>query len=174
MKVLKFLDDNLEKVIISITIVIMGILMMVQIIMRALGSSITWAEEFCRYMFICGCCLGVSYSTKRGNHLKLDIIPTFVPVLRLPFEIFADVAMLFAMILMCRAGFPIVHKIKSTAQVSPSLRLPMWIIYIPFLAGCIGTVFRIIQKWVLRIIHKDISGKKAKAKETVDIEEVIV
>ena len=173
-KVLKFLDENFEKLIISFTIVLMAIVMMVQIIMRSIGFSITWAEEFCRYLFICGCSLGVSYSTKKENHLRLDIIPTFVPVLRVPFEIFADITMLIAMILMCKAGLPIVVKIKAMAQVSPSLRLPMWIIYIPYLVGCIGTVIRLIQKWVLRIMHKDISGKKAKANETVDIEEVII
>jgi len=173
-KILKFLDENFEKLIISITIVLMAIVMMVQIIMRTFGSSITWAEEFCRYLFICGCSLGVSYSTKKEKHLRLDIIPTFVPVLKVPFEIFADITMFVAMILMCKAGFPIVAKIKTTTQVSPSLRLPMWIIYIPYLVGIVGTIFRLIQKWVIRIINKDISGKKAKANETVDIEEVII
>lgn len=166
MKILKFLDDNLERIIISFTIILMAIVMMTQIIFRTLGASIIWAEEFSRYMFILGCSLGVSYSTKRDNHLKLDVIPSFIPALKLPFEIFADIALLIAMILLIRPGLNVIERMQFSKQFSPAMRLPMWVIYVPFLAGCIGAILRLIEKWIKRIVNKDISGEKARKKKT--------
>lgn len=173
MKFLKYLDDNFERIIISITIILMAFVMLAQVIFRSLGSSIIWAEEFSRYLFILGCCLGVSYSTKRDNHLKLDVLPTFIPVLKLPFEIFADLALLVAMILLIKPGIQVIERMQFSKQLSPAMRLPMWIVYVPFLVGCIGAIIRLIEKWIKRAVDKDLRGLKHQKTQEEILEEVI-
>ena len=66
MKVLKWLDNNLEQAILLILLCGMTIVMGGQIIARyAFSASLSWSEELTRYLFIwCGF-LSVSYCTKK-------------------------------------------------------------------------------------------------------------
>ena len=53
MKILRWIDDYLEEYISLILLAIISCVMMIQIIMRyVFNSSLTWAEELCRYSFI--------------------------------------------------------------------------------------------------------------------------
>ena len=152
MKVLKFLDDHFESILIGIALVVISTLMFVQIVLRAVGSALPWAEEACRYLFIwCGS-LGLSYSTKMETHLKLDVLPDLIPVLKKPYEILGDIAMLALSVLLLSPGITVVQTLLKTGQVSAALRLPMGYVYLGLLVGVILTILRLIEKYIKKLL----------------------
>ena len=79
MKLLKWLDDHLEEALIAIIICVIALLMMTQIILRTFfKASLSWSDETCRYLFIWAAALGISYSTQKGIHLRMDILTNLV------------------------------------------------------------------------------------------------
>ena len=129
MKVIKFLDNYLEALLIGVALTVITIVMFVQIILRSMGSALPWAEEVCRYLFVWSGCLGISYSTKEESHLKLDVLPSLIPVLKKPYEILGDVAMLVLVGLLVSPGIQVVQTLLKTGQSSAALRLPMGYVY---------------------------------------------
>ena len=73
MKILKWLDNNLEQAILLILLCGMTIVMGGQIIARyAFSASLSWSEELTRYLFIwCGF-LSVSYCSKKCLSIKIE------------------------------------------------------------------------------------------------------
>ena len=52
-KFLKWLDEDFEESILMIFLIVMSVVMMAQVIMRYFfKASMTWPEEFCRFMFV--------------------------------------------------------------------------------------------------------------------------
>ena len=66
MKILKWLDDNLEETILLVLLVIMTGLMGIQIISRYIfNASLSWSEELTRYLFIWSGFISISYCIKK-------------------------------------------------------------------------------------------------------------
>ena len=52
-KVLQWLDENLEEVLLVIALAAMAVIMGIQVIARYIfGASLSWSEELTRYIFI--------------------------------------------------------------------------------------------------------------------------
>lgn len=154
MKILKFLDDHFEEALIGAGLVIITAVMGAQIICRTFGSSIRWAEELCRYVFVwCGG-LGISYATKTETHLRLDVIPNLFPKLKKPYEIIADVALLVFACYMLKPGITVLSLLLETGQTSAAMKIPMAYVYFAVLLGCILTVVRLVEKYIKLAIAK--------------------
>ncbi len=79
MKTIMWLDKHLEEVVISVMLAVISILMLFQFLLRPLGSSISWSDEACRYLFVWMVGLGIAYASKTGEHLRMDIVPILLP-----------------------------------------------------------------------------------------------
>ena len=80
MKVLKWLDNNLEQAILLILLCGMTIVMGGQIIARyAFSASLSWSEEITRYMFIISGFISASYCIKNGLSVKIDQLVGMLP-----------------------------------------------------------------------------------------------
>ena len=80
MKVLKWLDNNLEQAILLILLCGMTIIMGGQIIARyAFSASLSWSEEITRYMFIISGFISASYCIKNGLSVKIDQLVGMLP-----------------------------------------------------------------------------------------------
>lgn len=80
MKVLKWLDNNLEQAILLILLCGMTIVMGGQIIARyAFSASLSWSEEITRYMFIISGFISASYCIKHGLSVKIDQLVGMLP-----------------------------------------------------------------------------------------------
>ena len=149
MKILKFLDDHLEEVLMSIFLVMIIVMMTAQVIMRyVFNNALSFPEEVSRYSFIWMCYLGVSYAVKKGGILKVDILTTLFPKLQKPLDIFGDVLYAAFCALMIVPGFQTVTSIMENGSTSAAIGLPMWIVYLSFLIGAILTVIRTIEKYI--------------------------
>ena len=80
MKIVKWLDDNIELVIMGIALSVLTVVVLIDVIGRtALGTGITWGQEMSRNCEIVIAAMGVSYGVQAGKHIKVDIIQTLVP-----------------------------------------------------------------------------------------------
>ena len=155
MKVLKWLDKNFEEKAMSVILWAIVVIMFIQVIMRyVFKSSLAWSEEVSRYLFIWMVFTGISYGVKNGLHMKIDLLEYFVPKLKKPLGIIADLAFFIFTCYMIKPGINVVKAIKASGQTSPAGEVPMEIVYTSLLIGFTLVVIRIIQKYVLMFTKK--------------------
>ncbi len=80
MKALRFLDENIEKMLCVIALALMSAVIVAQVFCRyVLNSSLSWSEELARYLFIWMIYIGISYGVKLDKHICVDAVYTFAP-----------------------------------------------------------------------------------------------
>lgn len=152
MKIIKWLDQNFEEVLLFIMLWLMVIIMGIQVAARyVLSSSLSWSEEITRYLFICSGFLSASYCVKKGASVKIDQLVGLLPgkgvhIFRL---ISYTIQIVFFSYLIPFAWKYIMASVKS-GQVSPACQIPMYLIQSVTIISFVLCVVRLIQKWVYR------------------------
>jgi TRAP-type C4-dicarboxylate transport system permease small subunit len=136
MKFLKTLEEHLEEYIMALLLVIIFFVMFVQIILRTLTFSLEWAEEFGRYLLVFSGFFSISYTIRKKNILKVDIITQTLP------ERIRKVLNLALMIISCvffvyfwYATIDLVSKVKDTGQTMAALGWPTYFLYVGAFIG---------------------------------------
>jgi TRAP-type C4-dicarboxylate transport system permease small subunit len=147
-KIVKNLDENLEKYILILLLIIMTVVMFSQVFMRyVLNNSITWAEEFTRYCFIFSTFFSISYCIKKNSSLRIDMVVRLLPdSISKVIDLVAKVLILVFFIYFTFAAFDVVQKSMNVPvpQKSPALQMPMYVIYMSVLVGFLLTTIRSI------------------------------
>jgi len=79
-KILKWLDEYFERVLLVFLLAVISCLLMYQIIMRyVFGSGLAWAEELSRYCFVASAYLCIGYCIKRDLLFRIDILFNILP-----------------------------------------------------------------------------------------------
>ena len=79
-KALRFLDNNLEKIICVTCLALMSVIIVAQVFFRyVLKNSISWSEEIARYLFIWLIYIGISYGVKMDRHISVDAVCAMLP-----------------------------------------------------------------------------------------------
>ena len=166
MKVLKWLDNNLEQAILLILLCGMTIVMGGQIIARyAFSASLSWSEELTRYLFIwCGF-LSVSYCTKKCISIKIEQFVSIFPRRgKALFKLVNHTFELMVFLYLIPFAFKYMMSAVESGQVSPACHIPMYYVQAAPLASFILVAIRIIQRWFaeLKVVReKDEKGEKA-------------
>ena len=80
MKIIRWLDDNLEEALLIALLVMMTLLMGLQVFSRyILNASLSWSEELTRYLFIWSGFLSISYCIKKWISIKIDQVILMFP-----------------------------------------------------------------------------------------------
>ena len=150
MKVLKWLDANLEKYCCVVLMSIMTIIVFIQVIARyVFQNSLSWSEELARYIFIWLVYLGISYGCQMRKHIKIDAaLYLFPKKLRKYVVILGDVLFLAFAIYIAYTGF--VYSVNQT-RVSSAMGIPFKYVYISTFVGFTLAAFREIQTIIYRI-----------------------
>ena len=149
----KVLDkiQNIINTITGIMLFTMVCIVFVQVIMRYLiGHSISWSEELTRYMFVWMIYAGVNLGIKCGIQIKIDVVDMIfkgnaIKTVRILEHILTIVAILFAAygsIMLIKVGF---------RATSPSLHVPMWIMYLVFPVGFLLDLVETIRRIVIEM-----------------------
>ena len=149
----KVLDkiQNIINTITGIMLFTMVCIVFVQVIMRYLmGHSISWSEELTRYMFVWMIYAGVNLGIKFGIQIKIDVVDMIfkgnaIKTVRILEHILTIVAILFAAygsIMLIKVGF---------RATSPSLHVPMWIMYMVFPVGFLLDLVETIRRIVIEM-----------------------
>lgn len=147
MSVLKWLDEHFEESILVILLAVISIVMMAQIVARTAFSSMSWPEEFARYCYIWTVFLSLGYTIRKGNMLRVGIIMDLLPhKLRKSIEIITNIIMLVLFVILSYYSIIYTNKVKLTGQLSPAMRIPMWIMYLSTITGFGLASLRMIQE----------------------------
>jgi TRAP-type C4-dicarboxylate transport system permease small subunit len=150
MKVLKWLDENIESFILIVLSILTVVVVFIQVVMRyLLGSSLVWSEELARYVFIWMIYIGVSYGVKRQAHISVDAVALiFKRKGKLIFAICANLAFLAFAVLLCYYSFEVVAQVT---RKSPAMNIPMQLVYAAPMVGLFLTAIRVVQQMKLQI-----------------------
>lgn len=165
MKVLKWLDDNLELTFSSILLVGMVITVCLQVFSRYIfPTPISWTEEVTRYLFVWMVFASLGIAAKRGKHIKITLFHSLFPKLVPLINIFADLCFMLVAALCVYYGWEVVVTLKDAGQTSSVLPwLYKWQVYLIAPIGFLITVFRLCQDIWGNV--KDILNKKTAGKE---------
>lgn len=156
MKFLKKLDQSLEEWILGVALIAMSVILLAQILMRALvGNSLTWAEEVARYFYVWSVFLSISCTIRKRNILKVDLVLDLFPSkIRKVMEIVLDLINVVLYAFLAYYSVATVQGVYVSGQTSPALEIPMYLIYLVIPIGFTMASLRSIQK-----IYFDITGR---------------
>ncbi len=161
MKVLKWLDKNLEYVGMSIMFVIMFFVVLAGIITRLMGSPLSWTEEASRLAFVWMIFLGLSYGTTHDKHIRVTIIPDKMGPKGAAFvTLFWDVVTIAVFLWIAFYGWKYVNYSSTAKTFALQLNKGLVASIIPISAML--NIFRTIQKMVREHIPEFKNPKEKK------------
>lgn len=150
MKVLKWMDENLEKCCCVVLMSVMAVIIFIQVVARyVFHNSLSWSEELARYIFIWLVYLGISYGCQMRKHIKIDAaLGLFPKKVRKYVVIIGDLVFLFFACYIAYTG--LAYSLKQT-RVSSAMSIPFKYVYISTFFGFGFAVIRQIQTILYRI-----------------------
>lgn len=148
MRVLRFLDDKLEELLLIVLLIGMAVIMGIQVFCRyALNYSLSWSEELTRYMFIWSCFISISYCIKRWISIKVDQVINMLPKKWYVFaQLFLNILLFVLFFYLSIHGYRFLLLSIESKQKSPALGLPMpYVQCAPFVGFALAT-FRSFQQ----------------------------
>ena len=151
-KVLLWLDEHTEQFLMSLLLMVIVCLIGANVFMRyVMKNSLQWSDELARYCFIWAVFIGIGYAIKTDTNIRIDILENAMPRLKKYMNVLQDIILIALYIYMIKPGYTVFLDFLKSPQASPSLLIPMQYIYISLLIGYLLGVFRMIQKYVLKI-----------------------
>lgn len=157
MKVVKWLDQHFEEVLLAIGLVVIVVVLTLQIIFRkVMGSSLAWSEELCRYIFMWSGMLTLSYTLHNGSAVKTELVINMFPKKVQRFtNIIIQIFMLLLFLLMTKVSAEVVPTITQMGTAIPVSR--EWI-FLSMPVGFLLAVIRTIQNIVKAV--KPVKGEE--------------
>lgn len=153
MKVLKWLDEHFEETLLVILLVLIACVSMAQVVARQIPGiqPLTWAEEFCRFMWIMSVFISLPYTIRKDNMLRVKVLLDLLPhVLRKTVNLIVDVINTAVMALFAYHSVGVYQGIVKSGELSPAMLWPMSVIYAVMVAGFAFGAVRGVQ---MIIIH---------------------
>lgn len=165
MKIIKWLDNNLEEFLMVIFLLAMTLIMGVQVLSRyAFGTSLSWSEEITRYLFIWSGFISVSYCTKKCISIKIEqFVAAFPKRGKALFKIVNHTIEIIFFIYLIPFAILYLRSAIESGQVSPACGIPMYYIQAAPLISFILVSIRIVQRWIAEF--KILLGKEKKEEE---------
>ncbi|WP_045145056.1 TRAP transporter small permease [Clostridium butyricum] len=151
MKLLNWLDNYFEELLMIILLILMTLIMGVQVCSRYMfNNSLSWSEEVTRYLFIWSGFISISYCTKKCISIKIEqFVEAFPKKGRAIFKIINHtIELIFFFYLMTFSILYLKSSIES-GQVSPACGIPMYLVQSAPLIGFSLAIIRIIQRWII-------------------------
>lgn len=148
MKILKTINDNLERWIMMALFVALFIIVMAGIISRVVfNSPFTWTEEAARLVFIWLVFMGISYGTKYDKHINVTIVLDRMPKkAAAAFIIFWDLVALAVFVWV--AFYGVQYIVYMNGSYTPVLRIDQGITTSIVAISAILNVIRIVEKMI--------------------------
>lgn len=153
MKILKWLDENIELYICVFLMSFMTLLIFVQVVMRyVFNNSLSWSEELARYVFIWLIYIGISYGCKLRKHIKIDAALYLFPKKVRPYVVLiGDLLFIAFAIYITVTGFAYSMDQIQYNMRSPALKIPFQYIYMSTVVGFGLATIRQIQTIIYRV-----------------------
>ncbi|WP_337652387.1 TRAP transporter small permease [Clostridium sp.] len=147
MRIIRWLDRNLEVALMVVAMIVLIFVMGAQVVARKfLGASIDWSEELGRYLFVWMGFLSISYTIRAKSIIRLEIFNSMLPPAALrALNVLVYGFMLVVFTYLCYQSLSI---ISDTNQRWSSVNLSMNYVYSAIPVGFLLTVLRLAQSIV--------------------------
>ena len=138
--------DKFETNALIIALAIMVVVIFTNVVMRyVFNSSLSWSEEFARYLFVWFSWLGVSAGVKDKEHLRVEFLSMALVKRGLikadeAINIIVALVWLFTTLIVAYYGYDIILQQIDMNVLTPAMRIPVWTAYlaIPFCSFIVG------------------------------------
>ena len=144
MKIVKWLDENLEEFLMLILLAVISVVIMMQVFMRYfMHSALSWPEELCRFCFVYTGALSAGYCLRKGVGIRVDLLLHVMPK---PLKILMDYAgKILTIVVYALIFYHSIILIGKTTTLSTAMQVPMKWIYAAFPLGMGLGIIRGIQ-----------------------------
>ncbi|MCC8067945.1 MAG: TRAP transporter small permease [Clostridiales bacterium] len=149
MKVLKWLDENLEEVILILLLIAMVCIMGIQVVARyCFNQSLSWSEELTQYLFVWATFISVSYCVKKRISIKIEQLLNILPEPgQTALRLFRHTVVLIFCIIMLPYCQRYLQQSIELEATSAALGIPMYFIQSAPLVGFLLLTVRVAQAW---------------------------
>lgn len=151
MKIIQWMNKNLEECLMITLLAAMTLIMGIQICARYLFNySLSWSEEITRFLFIWAGFLSISYCTTKCISIKIEqLILQLKPRMRTFVKVINHSVELLFFIYLLPFSWSYLEKAITSQQTSPACNLPMYFVQsAPFVCFLLAA-FRILQRWLI-------------------------
>lgn len=109
------------------------------------GFSYTpiWSEELSRFLVVWSIFIGVAIGVRKNQHIGVDAIIRFLPhKLKLASEVLLNLIGVVVIAILVNNSFEFIQQTREFEQLSPAMRIPM---YIPYVAMPVGLSLSIVH-----------------------------
>ena len=150
---------SLEKWASSVLLIVMVIAATLGVIFRyVLLSPLAWSEELARFSFIWFSYLSASYVFVHGGHIAMNIIQGFFKNRKHVFLLIVDAAQCLITaafsLFMLRHSYLFLMRNFRAGEITPGLRMPMWIVLLAVPVGFLLMAVLGVQDFYLRNLKK--------------------
>ncbi len=155
MSYLKWLNANLERVLIASLLAGMVLLISANVFMRyVMNASLSWGEELTLWIFVWFIWLSVSYAFHRRDHVRITIFKTSLSDRKqLWLELVVDLAVLAFLCILSLECIKLIMAPFVAHQKSVVLGFPIPILYASAPVGALLSSFRIAQN-ILKTVRQ--------------------
>ena len=160
MKKLKWLYQNIEEILLCIFLTILVCVSGIQVAARYIfNNSLTWSEELCRYLYVWSGFTTVGFAIKHGSIIKIDTLVTALPKsVRRILDVVTSLITIFIVAVLFRGGVSVVAEVVRTGQLTPAMRVPIWLVYL-----CAPVGYALIELRMVEHLIGVLRGKKDEA-----------
>ena len=159
MKIIRWLDEHLEEMLLIILLVCMAVIMGIQVVCRyCFNYSLSWSEELTQYMFVWSTFLSVSFCVKKRISIKIEQFLNILPPKgQTGLRLFRHTLVLVFCVIILPYCVTYVQQAVESQATSAALGIPMYFIQVSPLVGFILLTIRVIQAWIREF--KNLIGK---------------
>lgn len=131
---------KIQELILGGSVLVMSVILILNVFARALGNSLSFAEELGQFALIFITFIGTSYAARAGRHIRMTGVTDLLPN-KIKKIIIIIVSLITGAIMFYLAYYSInyVQKMQQLGTVSIALRVPLYLIYIAAPVGFILT-----------------------------------
>lgn len=138
--------NKIEENALTISLAIMVVVIFTNVVMRYIfNNSLSWSEEFARYLFVWFSWLGVSAGVKDNEHLRVEILSMALAKRGLikadeAIKILVSLVWIATTWIVAYYGIIVISAQIEMNVLTPAMRIPVWIAYlsIPFCSFIVG------------------------------------
>lgn len=141
---IRWLDLHMEEVIMVFLGSLIGVVILLQIVMRYFFQhALTWPEEFCRFCYIYFCFISIGYAVRNHAMLNVTLLQDCLPrTARMVLDLIIQISMVVIFIIFFRGSLDSVQSTIVSGQKSTAMQIPMTV---PYLAVSIGFFLAVIR-----------------------------
>ena len=159
MKVIRWLDNNLEEVLMVLLLFGIALVMILQVVTRyVFNYSMSWSDELVRYFLVWSCFLSVSFCVKKRISIKIDSLLHALPEKAKPWlRAVRHLIILVFCILMIPFAVTFIRQAVASGATSAAMQIPMYYIQSAPLVGFLLLAVRCLQA-LIREVRSGIRG----------------